>query len=73
VELHKGEAEGEDNKSSSSNLIKEIKLLGTTSITQDYCKRLSNSMPGRIQQMMAAKKRPPVLKICLKYVKICKI
>jgi hypothetical protein len=45
----------EKDNSSLSKLIKEIKLLGTTSITKDYCKRLSNSMPRRIQQLMAAK------------------
>jgi hypothetical protein len=28
----------------------------TTGITQDYCKRLSNSMPRRIQQVKAAKR-----------------
>jgi hypothetical protein len=53
----KGKLKEKDN--SSLSLIKKIKLLGTTSITQDYCKRLSNSMPRRIQQVMAAKKRPP--------------
>jgi hypothetical protein len=36
-------------------LIQEIKLLWTTSITQDFCKKLSNPKPKSIQQMMAAK------------------
>jgi hypothetical protein len=36
-------------------LIKEIKLLGTTSIIQDYCKKLSNPKPRMIQQVIAAK------------------
>jgi hypothetical protein len=37
----------------------KIKIMWTTGITQDYLKRLSNSMPWRIQQVMATKGDPP--------------
>ncbi len=36
-------------------LIKEIKILWTTGLTRDYLKSLSDSMPRRIQQVLAVK------------------
>ena len=40
--------------SSGPKLIREIKILWTTGIPQGYCLKLSNSMPRRIQQVLAA-------------------
>jgi transposase len=36
-------------------LITEIKLLWTTGITQEYCRKLSDSMPRRLQKVIEAK------------------
>jgi hypothetical protein len=43
------------NISSAPNLIHKLKILWTTGTSQDYCRRLSNSMPSRIQQVLATK------------------
>jgi hypothetical protein len=52
----KGKQLKEKGTSSLPNLNKEIKIMWTTGITPDYCKRLRNSMPRRIQQVVAAKR-----------------
>jgi hypothetical protein len=54
VEFHEREAEGQ-NYQLPPKLISEMKILWTMDIPQGYCKRLSNSMPNMIQQVLAAK------------------
>jgi hypothetical protein len=43
------------NISSVPKLIHELKILWMTGIPQDYCRKLSDSMPSRIQQVLDAK------------------
>jgi transposase len=50
----KGKLKGK-NISSTPKLIHELKILWTTGIPQDYCRKLSDSMPSRIQQVLDAK------------------
>ncbi len=43
------------NISSAPNLIHKLKILRTIGTSQDYCRRLSTSMPSRFQQVLATK------------------